>query len=348
MDLGIVVAQVEAARGVLDHLGDGHVGRELGAHPHRAGPGAAAAVGRGEGLVQVQVHHVEPGVAHAHLAQDGVQVGPVVVEQGVHGAQHLHDAGQVALEEPQGVGAGHHHAGHGVVQHALQGGRVHDAVPGLDGHHLVAGDGRRGRVGAVGRVRHDDLGLRVALVGVVGGDDEHAREFAVGSGQGVQGELVHAGDLAQPAFGLVHDLQRALGQLVAARQLGHQGVDAGEAGQPGHVLAELGVVLHGAGAQGVEIGVHPEVLAAQGREVAHHVQLRQGRHERRLGAQKPLRQHGGSLRARLAGPDALAAGGGFGEYGAHRASSSRVAMMSMSERECFSVQQTSRAFSRPG
>ena len=54
-------------------------GERRGEH-HRAGAGTAAAVRGGEGLVQVDVHGVDAEVAGADPADDGVEVGPVAVE----------------------------------------------------------------------------------------------------------------------------------------------------------------------------------------------------------------------------------------------------------------------------
>src|ERR1019366_503466 len=48
---------------------------------HRPGPGPSPAVWGGEGLVQVHVDDVEPHVARAHHAEDGIEVGSVVVEE---------------------------------------------------------------------------------------------------------------------------------------------------------------------------------------------------------------------------------------------------------------------------
>jgi hypothetical protein len=67
-------------------------------------------------------------------------------------------AGDVLLEQPEGVRVGQHDPGHVVVEHGPQGGQV-DAAPGVAGHgdHLVAAEGHRRRVGAVGRVGDDHL-----------------------------------------------------------------------------------------------------------------------------------------------------------------------------------------------
>jgi len=49
-------------------------------------------VGRRERFVQVQVHHVHPEVAGAHLAHQRVHVGAIHVEQRAFGMKDLGDA----------------------------------------------------------------------------------------------------------------------------------------------------------------------------------------------------------------------------------------------------------------
>ena len=97
------------------------------------GPGTAAAVRRGEGLVDVEVHHVEARRAGPELAQDRVQVGAVHVGQragGVDRLQQLHDA---RLEEAQGRRVGQHHGGRARAERGAQRVEV-DATVGRRGH----------------------------------------------------------------------------------------------------------------------------------------------------------------------------------------------------------------------
>ncbi len=205
-----------------------------------------------------------------------------------------------------------------------------------------------GGVGAVGAVGHDDLGFLVALVPVVGGDDHDAREFAVRAGHGLQGEGLHPADLAQQPLGLVEHLQRALAQPARALELRQHRVQPGEARQGGRRLGELGVVLHGAGAQRVEVTVHAVVLPREVGEVAHHVQLGERGQVGRAAAQKRAGQQVGRRLFGLGGPDALAPGNGAFEDGVHlRHPRSISANMPMDSMEVFSVQATSRAFSSP-
>ena len=61
--------------------GRGQEVRQVRRHADRTGAGSAAAVRRGEGLVQVEVHHVDAQIARADDAQQGIQVGAVAVDQ---------------------------------------------------------------------------------------------------------------------------------------------------------------------------------------------------------------------------------------------------------------------------
>jgi hypothetical protein len=69
--------------------------------------------------------------------------------------------------------------------------------------------------------------------------------------------------LVQELLQLMDNPQAALGQKPAAPQLGQQGMQPGEPWQTAHHFAELGIVFHGAGAQGIGAHVHPEVHAAE-------------------------------------------------------------------------------------
>ena len=242
--------------------------KALAAHGARAG--AAAAVGSGECLMQVQVHQVEahvPGPDHPHHR---VQVGPVVVAQAPGVVDDLGDLQDVGVEEAQGVGVGEHEGGHIGAHGGPQGLQVH-APLGVGGHvhHREAAHGGGGGVGAVGGVGDDHLGpggVPPALVVLL--HHQQGGELPVGPGGGLEGHGLHAGDLAQELLRQIEHLQAALDGVGAL-----EGVDAGEAGQGGHLVIHLGVVLHGAGAQGVEPVVHPVGPALQGGIVPGQVHL---------------------------------------------------------------------------
>ena len=90
----------------------------------------------------------------------------------------------------------------------------------------------------------------------------------MGPGGGLEGHGVHTGDLTQQLLRLVEHLQAALDRLLRL-----EGVHLAEAWQGGHVLVNLGVVLHGAGAQGVEAVVDAVDPLGQGGVVAGQLRL---------------------------------------------------------------------------
>ncbi len=193
-------------------------------------------------------------------------------------------------------------------------------------------------------VRDQDLrALRLAALPVVGAHHQQRGQLALGARRGLQRHGREAADLGQPALERVQDRQVALhGRRVLQR------VRLGEAGQAGHALVELRVVLHGARAERVEAAVDAEVALRQPQVVAHHVELRElgeavvAAHE--LRGQRLLRHvAGGQIQAGAAGDAELVQG-----RLAHArppapaviAASARTSA-STSERRCSSVTATS-------
>ena len=88
------------------------------------------------------------------LADDGVEVRAVVVDQPVDAVDQVADLADVRVEQPQRVGAGQHEAGDLVVERLLEGRRC----PSRRWRRLgigptsIAGDGGAGGVGAVAAV----------------------------------------------------------------------------------------------------------------------------------------------------------------------------------------------------
>ena len=105
---------------------------------------------------------------------------------------------------------------------------------------------------------------------VVGADDQHAGQLALGAGSRLQGDAGKAADLLQPFLQLVHQQQAALHGLDRLER-----VQPGEAGQAGGLLVDLGVVLHRAGAERVDARVDAVVQLRQAGEVADHIHLGQ-------------------------------------------------------------------------
>ena len=148
--------------------------------------------------MQVHVDDVEAHVAGPHLAEDGVEVRAVVVEQParlVHLARDLDDA---PLEDAERARVRQHDAGGRRRERRLERGEVDVAVrQRRDLAHLHAAHRRGRRVGAVRRVRDDDLVPReVAARAVVGADHRDAGEFALGAGHRRQRDAGHPGHAA--------------------------------------------------------------------------------------------------------------------------------------------------------
>src|SRR5690606_38217212 len=156
---------------------------------------------------------------------------------------------KVGVVGPERVGIGGHPGGDVRADRLFEGSQVDLAVGArLDLAYLVAGHGGGRRVGAVGAVRHEYDPAAVAFAArlVVGANHEYAGQLRVRSCGWLQAEGVHAGDGGQVALQLVEELKGALGRrrvLVRMHVLE----------QAGRFLVDLGVVLHRAGAQGVEV-----------------------------------------------------------------------------------------------
>ena len=232
---------------------------------------------------------VEAHVPGPDQPQDGVEVGAVVVEQPTHPVDGGRDGGDVLLEEPEGVRVGQHDPGHVLVELGGQGVHVH-AATGVAGHgdHLVAAEGHRRRVGPVGGVGDDDLVAGPALGGVPRPHQQQAGQLAGGAGGRLEGGGRHAGDLAEDLLQLHQQAQPPLGQRGGRRR-----VDPGQAGEGGHRVADLGVVLHGARPERVGPEVHRELAVGQPGEVGHQVALGDLGHRHRLGPQVLGRQQVG-------------------------------------------------------
>ena len=214
----------------------------------RAATGAAAAVGGAERLVEVQVHAVEAVIAGAGGSDHRVHVRAVAEHLAARVVDHGADPLDVRLEEAEGRGVGEHEGGDAgavLIKGLLQGVEVGVALPiGGDGDDVVAAPGGGGGVRAVGGVGDEHDLARGLSEGVVVRLHEHeAGHLAVRARDGLEGDLVEAGDLAE-------DLLDAHEQLQRPRDGGDglHGVKLREAGHTGDRLVDLRVVLHRTGA----------------------------------------------------------------------------------------------------
>ena len=275
---------------------------------HRTAAGTAAAVGRGEGLVQVQVHAVKAHVAGTGMAHHRVQVGAVVVAQAACLVDNSGDFQNVRVKQAQRVGVGQHQAGGIGADGGFQGIQIHAALGvGRHRHHGEACHRRRGRVGAVGGIRNQNLGAGGVPAGlVVAADQQQAGVLAVGAGCRLHGHAGHAGDFTQQLFGAEQHLQRALGGLGRLQRM-----QLGKSRQRGQGLIDPGIVFHGAGTQRIKSVIDAVGLLGKLGIMPVQIHLGQFRQARRLGT-----QHIGikDRRRRIAGGQVFHAPAGVGPF----------------------------------
>lgn len=253
--IGAHIPVEEIALAVKVHQGTGQEALQILAHTSGAAGGTAAAVGSGEGLVQVEEAHIKAGVPSAGDAQQAVGIGLVVSAQAALGVDVVHKFLHVAVVHAGVLGVGHDVTGGALGDRCLQLlqiGQTGDGVR-LEVDDLEAGHGRSGGIGGMGVDGGDDLVPVLSLILEVGADQAGHGEDTLGAAAGLEGKAVHAGDLTHIAVGLIEDLQQALdGALVLERM-----VVLNEAGQ---LVVDLGAVLHGAGAL-ADLNIH---IGAQG------------------------------------------------------------------------------------
>src|SRR5262249_56808562 len=172
----------------------------------REGPrlGAAAAVGRRERLVQVELQDVDAHVARLGDTEERVHVRAVHVEETAPGMDRGRDGFDLLLEEAERVRVGDHERGYVVVHQGGDGARLEDAARAY--RHLadlVATERRACGIGPVRARRDQHAAADVAAVAVVRTYEEHAEQLSLRAGGGLERHGVEAG----------HGHQRALERL---------------------------------------------------------------------------------------------------------------------------------------
>ncbi len=101
---------------------DNWAGQEIGQFlrdTHRTRAWSTASVRGGKGLVQVEMHQVKAQVAGADDPEQGVQVGPVSVDQPAAGVDNLDDFFEMLIKKPERVRVGQHQPDDGLVAGGL-------------------------------------------------------------------------------------------------------------------------------------------------------------------------------------------------------------------------------------
>jgi len=143
-------------------------------------------------------------------------------------------------------------------------------------------------------------------------------------------------------FEMLDALQATLNEHRAASQLRRERVKGAKPLQVRHAFGELGVVLHGAGAEGVEVAVDAAIHPRETGEVADHLRLGDLGQAGVLGAQVFRVQFGLERDVVVGHPHAAAPRPRLLEDQFHKASSSASAYIAISCLVRFSVTATSR------
>ncbi len=162
---GVGAVGVEAVALAVE--GDDGVGQELREMLLHADGGAAeadAAMRGREGLVQVELAHVEAGVAGADDAEQAVAVGLVVGGEAAGPVHEIDELAQLRIEEAGILRAGEHDAGRALGERRLEGVELGVAMlAGEERDDLEAGDRGRGGIGRMREGGRDDLAAALEL-----------------------------------------------------------------------------------------------------------------------------------------------------------------------------------------
>ena len=232
---------------------------------------------------------VKAHVAGADNTHDRVEVRTVVIAQAARLVDDLRDLKNVLVKNTDGIRVREHQARGVGADCRAQRVQIDTAVrAGGDVHDLIAAHGSRGRVRAMGRVRNDDLRSgSIAAFGVICLDEQHAGQLAVCARSRLERDRVHAEHFAELAAQHVQRLQRALRRFDRLQR-----VQLRKARQRRHFLVDLGVILHGAGAERIESVVHTVNALAKRRIVPRQLvlaDLRQAQLRRALVCERVLR-----------------------------------------------------------
>ncbi len=187
---------------------------------------------------------------------------------------HLVDLPHIRIVEPQGIGKCQHQPCRLSVKALFK--RLHVDIAQLvcfDLPRLESSKGGAGRIGPVGRVGDEDRVPPGSSLLMVGRDQHEAGEFAVCTGQGLQGEIAETEDLAVEALRFMEDRQGTLHQCGAAFELRQKGVEFGKPRKRRQVFMKSRVVLHGARTERIKGRLDGHVPPAQVDEMADDIQL---------------------------------------------------------------------------
>ena len=258
--------QVVGAIGLLLDLRIGQQVLQTLAYANRTTAWTATTVRSGEGLVQIDVHHVEAHIAGTANAEHRVEIGSIVVHKTTTIVNETSNHRDVSFEDTEGVRVGHHHASHIGTKQWLEILHIYGTIgQALYLDHLEASYSSRSGIGAMGRIGHDDLGAcLIATLLMICLDDHKSGQLSMCTSIRIERKARKTGNLGQRTLYLVINLQAAL-------HIFHRGGRmAIETGEGTEFLVELRIVLHSTRAQRIEARINTEVIVRHVGVMANH------------------------------------------------------------------------------
>jgi len=201
------------------------------------------------------VHHVTAEVARASLAQDRIHVRAVDVNKAADAVQHVGDSCDIAFEEPERVRVGHHKDGGPIVDLCLQLVKVYESIAASG--ELDAFKSSQRRAGGVRAVsagwEKNSCALFTAVFEVCGGSQQGC-EFSLSSGGRMQGDPGQSGDFGEHALHFEEDTEQSLNLIFRLIRMTRGGLR-----QASQSLVSLGVVLHRATAERIEVRIDAHI-----------------------------------------------------------------------------------------
>ena len=125
---------------------------------HRTRTRPSASVRRGKGLVEVQLHHVNPDLSHLYYTHDGIHICTVTIDLPAFAVDDFGYFLDVFFKKTECVGVRYHNAGCVFIHNFCDGFHGKDSLfIRCHGHRTVTAQRCAGRICAVCSIRDNDL-----------------------------------------------------------------------------------------------------------------------------------------------------------------------------------------------
>ncbi len=222
--------------------------------------------------------HVGAPITGAGNPQNRVHISAIEIEQTSPRVDEIGNLADVWFENSASVRIGDHEHGDIVIELGIEIRHVDVSLDsGADCHRGESGHCGTGRVRTVSIIRSEHFGSRLAKIAKVGRRYEQRGQFTMGSGGRLQAAGGEPGDFLKDLLQRIQEFESSLQGF-----FGLIGMQVGHAGHSRGAFVPLGVVLHGARAERIEVGVDRHVTSRQVDEMSDDVRFRNFRQGRRV------------------------------------------------------------------